>query len=153
VSNSTIMIENRKVNHEYSLLQRYQAGMILTGTEVKSLRAGKANLNDAFCYLIRGELFIKNMFISEYKLGTISNHEPRRVRKLLLNRQELKKIEAKVKEKGFAVAPVRLYESERGFFKIEVALAQGRKAYSKREHVKEKDMKRDVDRELKSRKD
>lgn len=148
---ATTSIENRKVNFEYSLLQRFQAGIILTGTEVKSLRDGKANLNDAFCYMIKGELYVKNMFISEYKLGTISNHEPRRVRKLLLNKQELRKIEAKIKEKGFAVAPVRLYEGERGFFKMEVALAQGRKAYSKREHVKEKDMKREVDRQLKGK--
>jgi len=139
-------IRNRRVEFEFKLLNTFEAGLILTGTEVKSLREGHANLNDAYCYIRQGELFVRNMFISEYNLGTYNNHDPRRPRKLLLTRNELNKLEKKVKEKGFTIVPVRLYFSERGLAKLEIALAQGKKSYDKRHSIKEKDTKRDLDR-------
>lgn len=139
-------IRNRRVEFEFKLLNTFEAGIILTGTEVKSLRDGHANLNDAYCYFRDGELFVRNMFISEYDLGTYNNHDPRRPRKLLLNKGELNKLEKKVKEKGFTIVPVRLYFSERGLAKLEIALAQGKKSFDKRHSIKEKDTKRDLDR-------
>ncbi len=139
-------IRNRRVEFEFKLLNTFEAGLILTGTEVKSLREGHANLNDAYCYIRQGELFVRNMFISEYDLGTYNNHDPRRPRKLLLNKGELNKLDKKVKEKGFTIVPVRLYFSERGLAKLEIALAQGKKSYDKRHSIKEKDTKRDLDR-------
>ena len=139
-------IRNRRVEFEFKLLNTFEAGLILTGTEVKSLREGHANLNDAYCYIRQGELFVRNMFISEYNLGTYNNHDPRRPRKLLLTRNELNKLENKVKEKGFTIVPVRLYFSERGLAKLEIALAQGKKSFDKRHSIKEKDTKRDLDR-------
>lgn len=139
-------IRNRRVEFEFKLLNNFEAGIILTGTEVKSLREGHANLNDAYCYIRQGELFVRNMFISEYDLGTYNNHDPRRPRKLLLTKNELNKLEKKVKEKGFTIVPVRLYFSERGIAKLEIALAQGKKSFDKRHSIKEKDTKRDLDR-------
>lgn len=139
-------IRNRRVEFEFKLLNTFEAGLILTGTEVKSLREGHANLNDAYCYIRQGELFVRNMFISEYNLGTYNNHDPRRPRKLLLTRNELNKLGKKVKEKGFTIVPVRLYFSERGLAKLEIALAQGKKSFDKRHSIKEKDTKRDLDR-------
>ena len=124
----------------------FDAGIMLTGPEVKLLRQGHSNLNDAFCYLKQGEIFIRNMFISEYDLGTYNNHDPRRPRKLLLTKSEITKLQKKVKEKGFTIVPVRLYFSDRGFAKIEIALAQGKKSFDKRNSIKEKDQKRDMDR-------
>lgn len=139
-------IRNRRVEFEFKLLNTFEAGLILTGTEVKSLREGHANLNDAYCYIRQGELFVRNMFISEYDFGTYNNHDPRRPRKLLLTRNELNKLGKKVKEKGFTIVPVRLYFSERGLAKLEIALAQGKKSFDKRHSIKEKDTKRDLDR-------
>ena len=141
-----VEIINRKAKFEYKLLDFYEAGIMLTGTEVKSLREGNANLRDAFCYFRKGELFVKNLFIAEYKLGTHYNHDPRRLRKLLLRRQELKKLERRVTEKGFTIIPYRLYFNERGFAKLEVALAQGKATYDKRNTIKERDSKRELDR-------
>jgi SsrA-binding protein len=139
-------IRNRRVEYEFNLLNLFEAGLELTGTEVKSLREGHANINDAYCFFKNGELSVKNMFISEYDLGTYNNHDPRRSRRLLLNKSELDKLEKKVKEKGFTIVPVRLYFNERGFAKLEIALAQGKKTYDKRHTIKEKDQKRDMDR-------
>ena len=144
-----IEINNRRATYNYTLLQSYDAGIVLTGTEVKSLRDGKANLNDAFCYFYKGNLYIRNMHISEYKLGTYANHEPKRLRQLLLNARELTKIESKAKEKGFSVIPVRIFESDRGFFKVEISLAQGKKTYDKRNTIKNRDQKRELDRVIK----
>ncbi len=139
-----IEIKNKKASFEYHLLQTYEAGIVLTGTEVKSIRAGKANINEAYCTFDKnGELWIKNMHISEYKLGTYYNHEPKRDRKLLLKKSELKKLHRKVMEKGFTIVPVKVYFSERGLVKIEIALAQGKKSFDKRHSIKEKDMKRE----------
>ncbi|MBK8056079.1 MAG: SsrA-binding protein SmpB [Saprospiraceae bacterium] len=139
-------IVNRKAKFEYSFLQMFEAGIVLTGTEVKALRLGLANLNDAYCLFDHGNLIVKNMFISEYDHGTIYNHDSRRDRRLLLRKTELKKMERRVTEKGFTIVPYRLYFSERGFAKLEVALAQGKKAFDKRESIKERDSKRDMDR-------
>jgi len=139
-------IVNRKAKFEYAFIQTYEAGLGLTGTEVKALRQGLANLNDAYCIFDRGILIVKNMFISEYEHGTIYNHDARRDRVLLLQKSELRKLERRVTEKGFTIVPYRLYFNERGFAKLEIALAQGKKAYDKRETIKERDSKRDLDR-------
>jgi SsrA-binding protein len=128
-------------------VQEYEAGIVLTGTEVKSVREGKVNMGDSFCYLTsKGEMYIKNMHISEYKFGTYNNHNPLSIRKLLLNKQELKKIGQKTKETGFTIVPKKVYFTERGFIKIHIALAQGKKSYDKRDSMKERDSKRDLDR-------
>jgi len=139
-------IVNRKAKFEYSFLQGFESGIMLKGTEVKSLRVGNANLNDAYCLFVDGELFIKSLFIAEYDFGNINNHETRRDRKLLLRKTELKKIEKRVTEKGMSVVPYKIFFSERGFAKIELFLAQGKKSYDKRTSIKEKDLKRDMDR-------
>jgi SsrA-binding protein len=141
-----IEIINRRAAHEYFLTDRYEAGIALFGTEIKSVRSGNVNLTDAFCTFDDGELYVRNLFISEYENGTYANHLPRRTRKLLLHGKELKKLEKKIKEKGFTIIPYRMYLSERGFIKLEIALAQGKKSYDKRETIKEKDSKRELDR-------
>lgn len=120
--------------------------MVLKGTEVKSLRNGEANLNDAYCLFVKNEIFIKSMYIAEYKFGNINNHETRQDRKLLLKKSELKKIERKLTEKGFTLIPYRIFFSERGFAKVEVFLAQGKKSYDKRQNIKDRESKRDLDR-------
>ena len=120
--------------------------MVLKGTEIKSIRAGNANLKEAYSTFKEQELFIRNMFIAEYKYGTVNNHEPTRIRKLLLKKQELKKLQRKVKEKGFTIIPYKLYISDRGIAKVEIVLAQGKRAYDKRQSIKERDNKRELDR-------
>lgn len=139
-------IVNRKAKFEYKFVRTYEAGVMLKGTEVKSIRAGEANLNDAYCLFVNGELFIKSLYIAEYDHGNVNNHETRRDRKLLLKKAELKKIEAKAKEKGFAIVPYKIYFSERNQVKIEIATAQGKKSYDKSKSIKEKDAKRDLER-------
>ena len=141
-----IEIKNRKASFEFFLLQKYDAGMILRGTEIKAIREGAANLTDAFCYMRGGEIYVKNLFISEYSQGSYYNHDARRERKLLLNKIEIKKIEKKLTEKGFTLIPIRLFISERGFAKLEISLAQGKKMYDKRNTIKEKDNRREMDR-------
>jgi SsrA-binding protein len=144
-----IEIKNRRASFEYEFLEKYEAGIVLTGTEIKSIRQGNVNLRDSYCYFKKGELYVKSLFIAEYEYGTYANHEPRRERKLLLRRSQLRKLEKKVKERGFTIVPVRLYVTERGIAKLEIALAQGKKVYDKRKSIKEKDVKRDVERQLK----
>ncbi len=139
-------IINRKAKFEYHFVQTYEAGLVLTGTEVKALRLGLANLNDAYCLFDNGNLVVKSLFISEYDHGTIYNHDARRDRRLLLRKPELKKLERRVTEKGLTIVPYRLYFTERGFAKLEIALAQGKKAFDKRDSIKERDNKRDLDR-------
>ena len=139
-------IVNRKAKFEYTFLQEYSAGIMLKGTEVKSLRVGNANLKDAYCLFINGELYIKSLYIGEYDHGNIHNHEPRRDRKLLLRRTELKKLERRVTEKGLTVVPYKIFFSKRGIAKIQVALSQGKKTFNKKETIKERDMKRELDR-------
>lgn len=139
-------IVNRKAEYEYYFVKRYEAGLMLQGTEVKALREGMANLNDAFCYFIGEELFVKNMYIAEYTQGTIYNHDARRLRKLLLRGSEIKTLLRRVSEKGFTIVPYRIYFSERGIAKLEIALAQGKKSFDKRDSIKERDNKREMDR-------
>ena len=141
-----INIKNRKASFEYHLLAKYEAGMMLKGTEIKSIRVGEAHINEAFCQIKDGEMYIVNMYINEYKFGSINNHKTTRVRKLLLNKKELKQIEKKITEKGFTIIPLKVFISERGFAKIEIAVAQGKKLHDKRQSLKEKDNKREMDR-------
>jgi SsrA-binding protein len=141
-----VEIINRKAGFEYRFLDTFEAGIMLHGTEVKSIRKGNANLRDAYCFFKKGELYIKSLFIAEYEHGNMFNHESRRTRKLLLKRRELGRLEKQLKEKGLTIVPVRLYINERGLAKIEIALAQGKKVYDKRESIKQKDVKRDLDR-------
>lgn len=145
--NRNIEIKNRKARFEYIIIQTYEAGIVLTGTEVKSIREGKANINEAYCLFDKNnELWIKSMHISEYKLGSFYNHEPKRDRKLLLRKSEIKKLQRRVLEKSNTIVPLRVFFSERGLVKIEIAASQGKKSYDKRHSIKEKDMKREGDR-------
>lgn len=137
-------IRNRQAYYEYFIDDKFDAGMVLTGTEVKSLRAGKASFNDAYCYINKGELYIKSLHIAEYSHGTMNNHDPLRERKLLLNKRELKKIESKIKEKGITVVPLRIFFSEKGLAKIEIGLGKGKKLYDKRETIKQRDTQREM---------
>jgi SsrA-binding protein len=146
---SDIRIKNRKVTFEYELIEKWIAGIKLTGTEIKSIRAGKVNLTESYCQFYGGELFVKNLHISEYDFGTCNNHEARRARKLLLNRKELNKLEKKVKESGLTIVCVKMFINERGLAKLEIALARGKKTYDKRESLKLKDARRDMDRVMK----
>lgn len=139
-------IKNKKADYQYFIVDTYQAGVVLKGTEVKSIRASNANLSDAYCFFQSGELYIRSLFIGEYKHGNQFNHESRRTRKLLLRKRELKRLEKSIKEKGFTLVPYRIYMSERNFVKIEIALAKGKKHHDKRESIKEKDVKRDLNR-------
>ena len=141
-------IVNRKAKFEYHFLQVYEAGLQLVGTEVKSLRAGDANLSDAWCTFEDSELFVKSMYIGPYKYGPANQHETRRKRKLLLNRTELRKLNRRVSEKGLSIVPYKIYFNEKGLAKCEIALAQGKKAYDKRHAIKERDVKRDMERHL-----
>lgn len=142
---SDIRIKNKKAEYQFFLIDRYTAGIVLTGTEIKSIRAGKASVGESFCVFINGELFIKNMYVAEYTHGTAFNHVPRRDRKLLLNKKELRKLQGKIKEKGLTIIPVVLFIDENGRAKIEIALAKGKKLYDKRESLKEKDLKRQIE--------
>lgn len=137
-------IRNKKASFEYAFQQSYDAGIMLTGTEVKSIRSGKANFTDSFCVIMNGDVFLKNMHISEYKEGSYNNHEPKRIRKLLLNKEEIRKIQNKLKEKGTTIIPVRLFFNDRGIAKVEIAVARGKKMFDKRESIKDKDLKRQM---------
>lgn len=139
-------IVNRRAPYEYHFVQEYVAGIALTGTEVKSLRAGNANLTDAYCLFENGELWIRNLHIAEYDFGSDQNHDPRRLRKLLLRKSELRKLERRVREKGFTIVPVKIAFNERGLAKVHIALATGKKSYDKRETIKQRDEKRELDR-------
>ncbi len=146
-----IEILNRKAKFEYSFIQEYEAGIMLTGTEVKSLRNGNASMSDAYClFETENELIVKSLYIAEYEYGNIHNHETRRDRKLLLKKTELKKLHRRVTEKGLTLVPYKIYFSERGFAKIVIALAQGKKSFDKRQSIKERENKRDLDRIKKS---
>jgi len=144
-----IKIKNKRISWEYFLIEKLVAGIVLTGTEIKSIRNGKANLSDSFCVFEEGELFVRSMHIAEYVYGTYNNHLAKRDRKLLLTARELKKLNIKVKEKGMTLVPVTLFINDRGLAKLEIALAKGKHFYDKRESLKEKDTKREIDRHLK----
>lgn len=143
---NNINIKNRRASFEYEFLEKFTAGIVLQGTEIKSIREGKVNLGDAYCYFNGEELFVKQMTISAYKQGTHYNHEPTRERKLLLNKRELKRLLAKSQDVGTTIVPVRLFINERGYAKLEIALARGKKLHDKRESIKERDVKREVQR-------
>ena len=146
---NNIRISNKRISWEYFLIDKIVAGIQLTGTEIKSIRAGKATLADSFCYFEEGELFVRNMHIAEYAYGTYNNHLAKRDRKLLLNRKELKKMYKKVKEKSMTIVPVVMFINNKGLAKLEIALAKGKHFYDKRESLKEKDHKREIDRQMK----
>jgi SsrA-binding protein len=141
-----INIRNKQAGFQYELLDKYVAGIVLRGTEIKSIREGKVNLQDGYCYLHNGELFAKGITINAYAQGTHYNHEATRERKLLLLKSELKKLEGKVEEKGLTLIPTRLFINERGYAKMEIALARGKKLHDKRDSIKERDVKRELSR-------
>ncbi len=136
---------NRKAGFEYYFEATYIAGIVLSGTEIKSLRAGKASFNDSYCVFHNGELYVKSLHISEYSFGTYTNHEPMQERKLLLTKRELRKLEGKIKEKGYSIIPIRIFFSEKGLAKLEIGLGKGKKSFDKRNTIKE----READREIK----
>jgi len=143
---SDIVIKNKKASHDYEFLDKYIAGIKLTGTEIKSIRLGKAALADSYCFFREGELYIKGMHISEYYWGNLNNHDPIRERKLLLTKKELRKIERKVKESGNTIVVIKVFLNERGLAKAEIAVSKGKKEYDKRETIKKKDIDREMDR-------
>jgi len=144
-----VYIKNKRAYFEYTILDKYIAGIKLLGTEIKSIREGKANLNDAFCTFIGGQLYVRNLHISEYSFGSFYNHESKRDRVLLLNKKELKKLQTRGEEKGLTIVPLALFISDRGFAKLEIGLAQGKKTYDKRDTLKERDTKIEMDRAMK----
>jgi SsrA-binding protein len=143
---NNISIRNRQAGFEYELLDKYVAGIVLTGTEIKSIREGKVNLQDGYCYINNGEMFVKGINITPYAQGTHYNHEATRERKLLLKRTEIKKLDGKVEERGLTIVPTKLFINDRGFAKLEVAVARGKKTHDKRDSIKERDAKRELDR-------
>lgn len=146
-----IHIKNKRARFEYELLEEYTAGLVLTGTEIKSIRNSKASIAESFCeFNERGELFTVNMHIEEYAFGTRFNHRPKAQRKLLLNKKELKKLQREVQNTGLTIVPLQLFINEKGFAKLHIALARGKKLYDKRETIKDRDNKRDLDRVKKS---
>lgn len=147
---SKTIIDNRKARHDYYLLEKFEAGIVLVGTEVKSLRAGRANLKDSYAQIDDGELFLYNMHISPYEQGNIYNVDPTRKRKLLMHKKEIMRLLGKIKEKGLTLVPTKIYFS-RGKVKVEIALAQGKKLHDKRSAQKEKDAQREIDKAMKDR--
>ena len=147
---NNINIKNKRASFEYEFLEKFTAGIQLTGTEIKSIRAGKASIVEGYCFIKNGELFIKNMYIAEYEQGSYNNHNPKRDRKLLLNRSELNKLEKKKKDVGLTIVPLKVFINKKGYAKLDIALAKGKKLHDKRHDLKEKDAKRQMDRAMKS---
>lgn len=145
---NSVVIRNRKASHEFELLEKFQAGLQLLGTEVKSLRGGKASLQEAYCYLRGDEVFVKGMNIAEYDKGGYANHEPTRERKLLLHRKEIAKLKKGLEQKGYTLVPLRIYFTERNLAKMDIALGRGKKVHDKRESKKEADSKREIARQM-----
>lgn len=143
---NTIQIKNKKASYEYEFIDKYEAGIMLKGTEIKSLREGKASIQEAYCFFRKDELFVKGMNISPYAQASFESHDMTRDRKLLLKKRELEKLQSKMDEKGLTIVPVRLYINQRGLAKLQIALAKGKKIYDKRESIKNKDQKRDLER-------
>jgi SsrA-binding protein len=142
-------LRNRSAYHDFSIEDKFSAGMVLTGTEVKSLRAGKASFNDSYCFFHKGELWIKSLHIAEYSHGTSSNHDPLQDRKLLMQKRELRKLEGRIKEKGYTIVPLRIYFNEKGLAKLELGLGKGKRLYDKRETIRQRDTEREMKRYLK----
>jgi len=143
---SKILIKNKRASFDYELTEFFTAGIVLTGTEIKSIRLGKVSLTDSYCLISKGEMWAKNIQITEYFFGTYNNHVPRRDRKLLLTKRELKKLTRLTQETGFTIVPTKLFINDKGLAKIEIAVARGKKTYDKRESIKEQDDKREMDR-------
>ncbi len=150
VDYKNINIRNKRATFDYEIIEEYVAGVVLVGTEIKSIRLGKAALTDSYCYFEDGELWIRGVNIAEYAWGTCNNHVPRRDRKLLLNRKELVKLQRSSQDRGLTVVGLRMFLNDRGLVKIVVGLARGRKAYDKREYLKENDARREMDKAMKS---
>lgn len=144
-----VSYKNKKAYFNYEFVDQYTAGIVLTGTEIKSIRNGKISFTDSYCYFVNNELWVRGLHISEYSFGSYNNHLPKRERKLLLNRKELNKLQAKTKEKGLTIVPTRLFINEKGLAKLVVALAKGKAEYDKRESLKKKDAGREIDRMMK----
>lgn len=146
---TSIIIKNKRASFDFELMDFFTAGIVLTGTEIKSIRLGKVSLSDSYCILVEGELWAKGIQISEYFFGSYSNHVPRRDRKLLLNKKELRKLTRLTKETGFTIVPTKMFINEKGLAKLDIAVAKGKKTYDKRETLREKDDKREMDRHFK----
>lgn len=146
-----INIQNKRARFEYELIEQFEAGIVLTGTEIKSIRLSKASITESFCQIIEGELFVINMQIDEYKFGTFYNHKIKRERKLLLHKKEINKLERKLKDAGNTIVPLKLYINDSGKAKLLISLARGKKLHDKRESIKDRDNKRNLDRILKKR--
>lgn len=144
-----VVIKNKRATFDYELLDTFTAGIVLTGTEIKSIRLGKASLVDTFCLVDKGELWVKNMYIAEYFYGTYNNHAARRDRKLLLTKKELRKISSVVRTSGFTIIPTKLFINDRGLAKVVIAIARGKKEYDKRDSIRERDDRREMDRAFK----
>lgn len=149
ISADKINVQNKKAGFEFEILEKFEAGILLTGSEIKAIREGGGSISEAYCVIRDGEVYVKNMNIPEYSHGAYANHEPMRQRKLLLKKKELAKIEAKIKERGFSLVPVRLFIGTRGYAKLEIGLGRGKKKFDKRESLKAKDTKREIDRVMK----
>lgn len=143
---STVEIKNRRASFDYEFVERFTAGIVLSGTEIKSIRAGKASLVDSYCYFVGGELFVRNMNVAEYWWGSYNRHDPKRDRKLLLNKRELRKLQRATREKGMTIVAIKIFISENGYAKLDIALARGKREFDKRESIKEKDMRRERER-------
>lgn len=148
---SRIQIKNKRAEHDFLVIDKYTAGIVLTGTEIKSIRAGKASLVDTFCYIHNGEMWVKNSYIAEYDFGSYNNHATRRDRKLLLNRKEIHALQEETRFPGFTIVPLRMFISEKGLAKMVIGLCRGKKEYDKRATLKEKQDRREMDRAMKSR--
>jgi SsrA-binding protein len=147
--NNTVNIKNRKATFDYEIVETFTAGIVLTGTEIKSIRQGKVGLTDTYCSVINGEVWVKNMYIAEYSFGSYNNHMTHRDRKLLLNRKEIRRIAKDALQPGFSIVPLRLFINERGLAKLVIATARGKKQYDKRQSIKEREDKRTIDRMFK----
>jgi len=148
---SRINIKNKRAEHDYLVIDKYTAGIVLTGTEIKSIRAGKASLVDTFCYIHNGEMWMKNSYIAEYDLGSYNNHAVRRDRKLLLNRKEIRALQEETRSPGFTIVPLRIFINEKGLAKVVIGLCRGKKEYDKRATLREKQDRREMDRAMKAR--
>lgn len=144
-----VLIKNKRATFDYELLETFTAGIVLTGTEIKSIRQGKASLVDTFCIVEKGEVWVKNMYVAEYFYGTYNNHVARRDRKLLLNKKEIRKIFDAIRTSGFTVVPTRLFINEKGLAKLVIAIAKGKNEYDKRDSIRERDDRREMDRAFK----
>ena len=147
--NNAIVIKNKRATFDYEILETFVSGIVLTGTEIKSIRLGKASLVDTYCYVVNREVWVKNMYVAEYFYGTYNNHQARRDRKLLLGRKEINKLERLSKDTGFTIVPTKLFINDRGLAKLVIGVAKGKKEYDKRQSLREKDDKRDMDRMFK----